>query len=45
MRTHMASARVWVYVIMLRDKYKEHIKLNNFRENKNSDVKLTLEFA
>ena len=41
----MAIARVREYVTMLRDNYKKHIKLNNIRGNKNSDMKRTPENA
>ena len=41
MPKHMASARVRVRITVLRDNNKKQIKLNNFGENKISDMRHT----
>ena len=45
MGMHVTSACVREYVTMLRDNNKKYIKLNNFCENNNSDMRFTPEYA
>ena len=44
MRKYAYMARVRDYETMIRNNNKKHIKLNNFRENKISDTRLTPEY-